>query len=109
MRKQWHATCVPFEDHPNGRCLALVHDQLAVLDVVAERNKAAHPNALLAGRGELVADALANDLALELGKDSRMLSVSLPTEVVVLNDEGRRFANRQFWPSAVLRTPASAW
>ena len=44
----------------------LVHDQLAVLDVVAERDEAAHPHALLARGGELVADALADDLALEL-------------------------------------------
>ena len=28
------------EDHPNGRRLALVDDQLAVLEVVAERNEA---------------------------------------------------------------------
>ena len=55
-----------FENHPNGRGLGLVHDQLAVLDVVAERHEAAHPHALLPGGGKLVADALADDLALEL-------------------------------------------
>ena len=45
-----------------------VDHQLAVLDAVAERHETAHPHALLAGRRELVADAFANHLALELGK-----------------------------------------
>ena len=48
--------------------LGLVDHQLAVLDVVAHRHEAAHPHAALAGGRELVADALADDLALELGE-----------------------------------------
>ena len=56
------------EDHADGGGFGLVDDELAVLDVVAERHEAAHPHALLAGGGELVADALADDLALELGE-----------------------------------------
>ena len=58
----------PLEDHPDGRGLGLVDDQLAVLDLVAERDEAAHPHALPAGGRELVADALADHLALELGE-----------------------------------------
>ena len=58
----------PLEDHPDDRGLGLVNDQLAVLDVVAERRAAAHPHALASGGGELVADALADHLALELGE-----------------------------------------
>ena len=38
------------------------------VDIVAERRIAAHPDALLLGGGELVPDALAGDLALELGE-----------------------------------------
>ena len=47
---------------------ASVDHELAVLDVVAERHEAAHPHPLLARRGELVADALADHLALELSE-----------------------------------------
>ena len=56
------------EDPAHGRRLALDDHQPAVLDLVAERRPAAHPHALLAGRRELVADALADHLALELGE-----------------------------------------
>ena len=56
----------PLEDHADRLGVRLIHDQLAVLDVVAERHEAAHPHALLAGGRELVADALADHLALEL-------------------------------------------
>ena len=56
------------EDHSDGRGFGLVDDQLAVLDVIAERHEPAHPHALLARGGELVPDALADDLALELGE-----------------------------------------
>jgi hypothetical protein len=48
---------------------ALVVDhQLPVLDPVAVGRDAAHPHALLAAGGDLVADALGGDLALELGE-----------------------------------------
>jgi hypothetical protein len=56
------------EDQPDGRRLSLIHAQFAVFGVVAERHVAAHPHALLLRRRDLVADALAGDLALELGK-----------------------------------------
>ena len=48
--------------------LRLIHDQFAVLDVIAERHVAAHPHALFLRGRDLVADALAGDLALELGE-----------------------------------------
>ena len=54
------------EDVPDQLGLAFVGHQSAVLDVVAQRRHAPHPHAFaLAGR-DLVADALASDLALEL-------------------------------------------
>src|SRR4029077_9470876 len=59
---------IAFEDHPDGRRLRLIYDQFAVLDIVAERHVAAHPHALFLRRRDLVADALAGDFALELGK-----------------------------------------
>src|SRR5215211_4811137 len=51
-----------FENHPNDGGLAVVHHQLTGVDVVAERNEATHPHALLARGSELVTDALADDL-----------------------------------------------
>jgi hypothetical protein len=59
---------VALEDHPDSRRLGFADDQLPFPDVVAERHIAAHPHALLLRRGDLVANALARDLALELGE-----------------------------------------
>ena len=58
---------------------------LRSFDVVAERQRAAHPHALALGGRDLVADALARDLALELGEGQQHVEVSRPIEVVVLN------------------------
>src|SRR5262249_19716858 len=43
-------------------------DRCAVLEVIAKGQGASHPNPLALGGGDLVADALRGDLALELGK-----------------------------------------
>src|ERR1051325_4649381 len=51
-------------DHHVG--FSVIYDQHAIFDVVAERRHAAHPHALSLGGGDLVAHALADDLALEL-------------------------------------------
>ena len=59
---------VTLEDKADGLGLGKIDDQLAVGDVIAEGRIAAHPDAFLLGGGELVADALAGDLALELGE-----------------------------------------
>jgi hypothetical protein len=66
---------VATEDVTHHLRLGLVDDQLAVLRVIAERWLAAHPQALLLGGSDLVADPLAGDLALELceGQQSRLL------------------------------------
>ena len=66
------------EDQPDGRRLRLIDDQLAVLDVIAERHVAAHPHALLLRRRDLVADALAGDLALELGEREQHVERQAP-------------------------------
>ncbi len=56
------------EDVSDGPGLGVIDHQLSVLHVVAERRHAAHPHALLLRGRDLVADALAGDLALELGE-----------------------------------------
>ena len=50
--------------------LSLLFDDMegAVFDPVAEGNRSAHPDALPLQGGDLVADSLAGDLALELGE-----------------------------------------
>ena len=52
------------------RKLGLIFDDMegAVFDPVAQRNRSAHPDALPLRGGDLVADSLAGDLALELGE-----------------------------------------
>ena len=62
-----------------------IDDQPPLANVIAQRRHAAHPHALALGGSDLVADALAGHLALELAKESSTLSVSRPIEVVVLN------------------------
>jgi hypothetical protein len=54
------------EDQSIGIRLAVDHDELVVPHSIPERRHAAHPHPLLLRGGDLVADALANDLALEL-------------------------------------------
>ena len=56
------------EDQPYDLGFRFVDHQLSIFDFVAHRDVAAHPHAPLARGGELVADALANHLALELCK-----------------------------------------
>src|SRR6266567_9452996 len=59
---------VAFKDQPHRLSLGGVDDEFAVLNVIAERDGASHPHALAAGGGKLIADALAGDLPLKLGK-----------------------------------------
>jgi hypothetical protein len=56
------------EDQANGLSLDLVHDQLAVLDVISQWDIAAHPHALGLGCRDLVANALTGNLTLELSE-----------------------------------------
>ena len=56
------------KDVAHGRRFRFVDGEFAFLDVVAERGQSAHPHALFLGRGDLVADSLSRDLALELGE-----------------------------------------
>ena len=56
--------------HDGAHPLGFLGDryQLAFDHLVAKRHRPAHPQPLLLGGGDLVTDALAGDLALELGK-----------------------------------------
>src|SRR6202030_3260992 len=84
---------VALEDHPDSRRLGFADDQLPFPDVVAERHIAAHPHALGLRRGDLVANALAGDLALELGEREQHVFVArAPEEVVEENRERREDA-----------------
>lgn len=56
----------PLKDPADDDRLSLVHNQPSIGDVVAERRRAARPLAALLHRGNLVADAVGNHLALEL-------------------------------------------
>jgi hypothetical protein len=58
--------------------LALNHNKLAVLRPVAERRDAAHPHSFLLRGGDLVADALADDLTLELRKRQQNFFAVMP-------------------------------
>src|ERR1035437_1045360 len=48
--------------------LRRINDELAVIDLISHRNDAAHPHSLTIRSSDLVPDALACDLALELSK-----------------------------------------
>src|SRR2546430_17195369 len=63
----------------------LIHDQFAVLDVVTERHVPAHPHALVLRRRDLVADALAGDLSLELGEGEQHVECQAPHGGRLLN------------------------
>src|SRR2546425_137508 len=56
------------EDMPYHLSFGGDHDQLVVSAPVTEGRHAAHPHALLLRGGDLVADALPGDFALELGE-----------------------------------------
>ena len=68
----------PLEDRADPLGVGFVDDELAVPDLVAERGPAAHPHALLAGGRDLVADALADDLAFELGEGQQNVERHAP-------------------------------
>src|SRR5262245_17648818 len=80
------------KDVSNRLGLYLIHDELPLFDVVAERERAAHPQALLLGRRDLVTDALTRDLALELGKRQQDIERQAPNSrgVELLGDRHKR-------------------
>src|ERR1700757_4512361 len=59
---------VAAEDGSDRLCFRLIDRNPAILRVIAEWHHAADPEALALGGGDLVANALGGDLALELGK-----------------------------------------
>jgi len=60
------------EHPPHYGCLSLVDDKAPILHVVPQRRETSHPHPLALGCRDLVANALARDLALELreGKEN---------------------------------------
>ena len=85
------------EDVADQLGLAFVWDQPAVLDVVAKWRHAAHPHALALAGGDLVADALAGHLPLELGEGQEDVQHQPPhrrggVELLRDRDEGHAIA-----------------
>src|SRR6266478_6151020 len=82
------------KDEAHDFRLAVDDDELAVLRPVTERRHAAHPHPLLFRGGDLVADTLADDLALELREGQQHVEGQAPhrgRRVELLSDgyEGR--------------------
>ena len=59
---------VKAEDFTDLVCLGFIDDKGPIVGSVANGHEATHPESFLLGCRDLVADALASDLALELGK-----------------------------------------
>src|SRR3546814_6642677 len=70
----------PLEDVADRSGLGLVDHQLAVDAVVPHRHEPAHPHALGAAGGELVADAFTGDLTFEQG-ECQQRSAEQPSEL----------------------------
>src|SRR3989442_15373015 len=65
LQEAYRAECgITPENVPDRLGLAVNGDQFVIAACVAERRQAAHPHTLLFRGGDLVADALAGDLAL---------------------------------------------
>src|ERR1700684_4114681 len=62
--------------HEDG--MLLDHIERPILDPIAERNHASHPDALPLRGGDLVSDPLTSDLALELGEGEKHVEGQSP-------------------------------
>jgi hypothetical protein len=71
------------EDLPHDCGLVRARLQRPALGIVAEGHDAAHPEPLALGGGDLVADALGRDLALELGEAQEHVQRQPPTSRAV--------------------------
>src|SRR5580700_10966992 len=81
------------KDQPNRVGLLGHDDELALLYRIAERGDPAHPHALLLRDSDLVADPLADDLALELSEGQQDVEGEPPhrgrrVELLCHRDEG---------------------
>src|SRR5215475_12770262 len=66
------------EDRAHNLRVAVDDDELAVLRPITERRHPAHPHPLLFRSGDLVADALADELALELREGQQNVQGQTP-------------------------------
>jgi tetratricopeptide (TPR) repeat protein len=85
------------KDRANGSGLVFVDGEGAVLAVVADRHPASHPHTLLFGCGDLVADPLPRDFALELRKRQKHIEGQAPHRrrgVELLGDRDKGDAGR---------------
>src|SRR5439155_2685087 len=77
---------IPLKDGAHRLGLGRHHHDLLIHCRIAERERAADPNALALGGRDLVAHPLPDQLPLELANDSSTLSVSRPMLELVLKD-----------------------
>src|SRR6266404_8631406 len=66
------------KDRPDGHGLGFIDGEGAIVSVVADGYPAPHPHSLLLGSGDLVADPLACDFALELRKGQKDIEGQAP-------------------------------
>src|SRR5690242_903279 len=66
------------EDAADGLGLGRIDDERALVGVIAQRDISAHPHALLLRCGDLVANAFAGDLPLELSKRQQHIECNAP-------------------------------
>src|SRR6266436_1690359 len=81
------------KDGPDGHGLGFIDGEGAVLSVVADGYPASHPHSLLLGCGDLVADPLTGDFALELRKGQKDIEGQAPHRrcgVELLGDRDER-------------------
>ena len=93
------------EHQPHGFGLGLAYDKPPVLDVIAQGHSAAHPHAFFARGSNFVANALAGDLAFELGEGEQDVQRQPPHRVVTadtaarpIRSSARAGRNRVCWP-----------
>src|SRR4029077_715473 len=92
---------VALEDMSDGRGFGFNHNELAVAHLVAERDRTPHPHTLALGGRNLVADALAGYLALELREGEQYVEGqtshrSRRVELLRYRDEGDLMAIEDF-------------
>jgi len=66
------------EDAAHRLRLGRVDGERALAGIIADRHIAAHPHSLFLRGGDLVADAFAGDLALELGEGQQHIERQAP-------------------------------
>jgi hypothetical protein len=105
LLEQTHAAQITaaLENKPDRRSLGFDHCQLAFAHLIAERDQTAHPHAFALGGGNLVANALACNLALEAGQVTLRKGPILKTRWVRLTPTHSRLDIVRHGVSAIIQ------